>query len=83
MVSGVSVTSANVAPSTVTHGRNRISRATFGDVLPFSVGAAFNCHNSRFKRPDLAFFLLSRIEERAIQKLRGRERELSYNNRSE
>ena len=38
MVCGVSVTSANVAPSTVTHGRNRISRTPFGDDLPFSVG---------------------------------------------
>ena len=76
MVCGVSVTSANVAavaPSTVTHGQNRISRATFGDVLPLSVSTERHLTATivDLNVPTLRF-LLSRIEERAIQKLRGK-----------
>ena len=74
MVCGVSVTSAIVAPSTVTHGRNlhqprdirrclaMLSRATVrhltATILDLNV-------------PTLRF-LFSRKEERAIQKLRGK-----------
>ena len=72
MVCGVSVTSANVAPSTVTHGRNlNQPRGIRRCLAMFSTVRHLTATIVDLNVPTL-LFLLSRIEERAIQKLRGK-----------
>ena len=71
MVCGVSVTSANVAPSTVTHGRNMHQPRDIRRCLAIlSTERHLTATIVDLNVPTLRF-LLPRIEGRAIQKLRG------------
>ena len=72
MVCGVSVTSANVAPSTVNHGRNSHQPRDIRRCLAIlSTERHLTATIVDLNVPTLRFLLLSRIEERDIQKLRG------------
>ena len=72
MVCGVSVTSANVAPSTVTHGRNLHQPRNIRRCLAIRTTERHLTAIIVDLNVSTLGFLLSRIKARAIQKLIGK-----------